>query len=563
MKNKTLFLIGYIGIVVALFIFVLRFFFPYHRVIAFDIFLLSSVPFGFALYRSTRIRKAHGKAKSKIEPFVKYRRPVILTSLVLILFLGFLKAFPLNNFHYFGLGKDVLRKEVALDIENLLIYSEGQREVTHLFLENRDLLQSDFESLTKEDKEYLMSLWASYMSYSKELDSLTQRHKYFYQINFFEEPELTSKSFLIAYNSFLSNYNNFLILSKEINTSVFLKALFNEENAEYSLEKDSYLHFSNAIFDINNTVKLEAGKGSLAFFEKFRKELSSEEKLLIADAKKAYSLNHKLGGNNSHILLDVSLDYFERNTFDAWFPAQRSFAEGTSYLKLSLRDKYIDQRDLLNLKKRLEPGDIFVQKRHWQLTNVGIPGYWTHSALYLGEYDEFVEFFADIISEEELAKKIEKENKDFFEDFKSGEVAVIESLRDGVILQSLEQSATADYLGVMRPNIEKQAKLEGLLSIFQYYGRPYDYNFDFITDEALVCSELIYKAFHIRDKKEGVPFDLELASGRLLMSPNNIVKQFDLGLKGLYLDFIAFLNYDGEDVFFDTEENFRKTWKGE
>ena len=104
---------------------------------------------------------------------------------------------------------------------------------------------------------------------------------------------------------------------------------------------------------------------------------------------------------------------------------------------------------------------------------------------------------------------------------------VIEAVRPGVVPTAIHKSGAADYLAVLRPRLKKQDKLKALLKAFEFYGHPYDYSFDFITDSELVCSELIYKAYEPADEKEGIAFELVETAGRLMLPPNRIAMKFD------------------------------------
>jgi hypothetical protein len=139
---------------------------------------------------------------------------------------------------------------------------------------------------------------------------------------------------------------------------------------------------------------------------------------------------------------------------------------------------------------------------------------------------------------------------------------VIEAKRPGVILTTLDDSAHADYLGVMRPRVDSKTRFDSLCRAFSFLGRPYDFNFDFATDGALVCSELVYKAYAVPG---GLDLQTATFNGRPLLPPNHLVAAFDQGYDTTdrQLEFVLFLDGD-EDTGRVTEsdvEQFRSSWK--
>jgi len=561
MKKKFIFTSVFLLTSISLVILLMKIFYPYHRMFAFFIYLITWGIFFYNLYKTDKASRFLAKHKDKLRYFKNNK--IKTFNFITLIFFGIilLILFPLTKFDYFDLSPVELKQKLTYDLSSLKIYQEGQGNIIHLFQENTALLERDFDSLTDEEQKFLLSLWSSYLNYAQGLDFLYQTHKYFYQINYFEEPELNSLSFLIAYGSFSSNYKNLLILIDLINGSEFIKTLFNEENLELGISKNAYLNLSRHIISIGNILRLNAGYANLLFLEKFRKNISNEELIAIDYNKKNYLVTKNLIVNSSGLYINLPLENFEKYLFETFFPAQKGIAEGISYISLGLRDEYITEKDLDILYKQLLPGDIFLQRRKWHLTNVGIPGFWTHAAFYIGTSNDLEHYFSDIISVEALRSLIAEANPEFYKDYYAdGNLAVIEALRDGVILNSLYKSASADYLAVLRVNLSKKEKLYSILKAISFYGKPYDYNFDFVTDNELVCSELVFKSYRLKDDFKGVPFELELNSGRLMLSPNNIAKQFSWNL-GDYLDFVAFLNYDGEKIFFDSEENFKQSWK--
>jgi len=126
---------------------------------------------------------------------------------------------------------------------------------------------------------------------------------------------------------------------------------------------------------------------------------------------------------------------------------------------------------------------------------------------------------------------------------------VLEAVSEGVILHVFEESAAADYLCIIRPKqLTRRDKFHALLTAYEFMGRPYDFNFDFTTDNELVCSEVVYKAYLPTADKAGLNFELTITAGRLVLGPNNIIRKFDqeFGVPQAELEFVLFLDGNEE-----------------
>jgi len=125
----------------------------------------------------------------------------------------------------------------------------------------------------------------------------------------------------------------------------------------------------------------------------------------------------------------------------------------------------------------------------------------------------------------------------------------------------VEQSCSCDSLGVLRPRVSRSDKLAAVVEALAHLGKPYDYNFDFTSDNELVCSELIYKAFHA---SADIALEPEEVNGRLLLSPNQMAIKFDeeLGSETEQLEFVLFLDGRGIDQITEqSAEEFRGVWR--
>ena len=120
---------------------------------------------------------------------------------------------------------------------------------------------------------------------------------------------------------------------------------------------------------------------------------------------------------------------------------------------------------------------------------------------------------------------------------------VLEAISEGVSFSTLAHCA-GDYLAGLRPRLSKLEKAKAVAFAFEQYGKPYDFDFDFATDDTLVCTELVYRAYQPREGMQGLSFSLREMAGRKTLPANDIVAQFasELGTEGQQLDFIVFVD---------------------
>jgi len=264
-------------------------------------------------------------------------------------------------------------------------------------------------------------------------------------------------------------------------------------------------------------------------------------------------------GRNADIFIDNPLDQLERAAFETILPIQKNVAVQMSHVRTAKRDYLITPEILAQHQPKLLPGDILIQRRNWHMTNIGIPGFWPHVALYVGTPTELEAFFGEAVERMRQAypeawATLASTAPDGFP------MRVLEAIRPGVVFQSLETSARCDYLGVIRPNMDKADKFDSLLAAFSHYGKPYDLNFDFTTDNELVCSELVYKGYKAAD----LPLKPEVINGRLLLPPNQLAEEaVDHMGEDKAFGFVLFLDAveKSDRVVERDEAAFRQTWR--
>lgn len=200
----------------------------------------------------------------------------------------------------------------------------------------------------------------------------------------------------------------------------------------------------------------------------------------------------------------------------------------------------ISKEHLVKLRSRLQPGDILLERRNWYLSNAFLPGYWPHSAVYVGTVEDLRQRGLD------QNEQVRKHWSAFAAKDRDGhEHVIIEAVSEGVIFSSLEHSVgEADSVAVLRPNVSEPAKNEAIARAFGYAGRPYDFEFDFETTHRLVCTELVFRAFG--GNSGAIRFPLERIMGRMTMPAINLVEKFDreYGTENAQFELIAFIDGD-------------------
>jgi hypothetical protein len=261
-----------------------------------------------------------------------------------------------------------------------------------------------------------------------------------------------------------------------------------------------------------------------------------------------------------------------------WLPVQAGVAEWMGDTRVYRSDRsLISQAQIQQLK--LTPGDVLLVRREWYLSNIGLPGFWPHAALYIGTPEERREYFADPdlvawVKSQGTADDFEKllqtrEETAYAQSLKPQEknhpARILEAMSEGVSFTALEHCADADSMVVLRPLLPKTEKAVALLRAFHYAGRPYDFNFDFATDAELVCTELVFKSYEPSQGLRGLRLPLVEMLGRKLLPANEIARQFDsqYGSDEAQFQFVTFLDgYErGRKAVEASVEQFRQSWR--
>jgi len=193
------------------------------------------------------------------------------------------------------------------------------------------------------------------------------------------------------------------------------------------------------------------------------------------------------------------------------------------FVKPPRSSKRVTPKIITEIQERLEPGDVFVTRHDDAMSNVFLPGFWPHSALWLG----------------------------------AGDADILEAKKDGVLLRRIEETLQVDAFVVIRPKLNGTQMSKALRRGRSHTGKLYDFVFDFRTTDRLVCTEVIYRTYHGIGE---IDFNLTLQAGRHCLSAEELLNQ---GLGKGWFDVVAIYGVGGNHLLLgeDAKDRLRGSFK--
>ena len=222
--------------------------------------------------------------------------------------------------------------------------------------------------------------------------------------------------------------------------------------------------------------------------------------------------------------------YYMAETISTWISNFR-YKDRSPMMNAELLTLFLDQ---------IEPGDLILERRHFYLTNVVLPGYWPHVVMYVGTREQMQGL--GLVTTPELRKSMHELEK------KNGGVGThffVDAQTQGVILTTENRRMELDSVAVLRPRVPLAVKRQAIWRALNYLGKPYDFEFDFFSGDKIVCSEVIYRAYgrHLK-------FPLNKILGRMTLPPVNIANTYVKSRlePNRPLDFILFFKGEPHEI---------------
>ena len=175
----------------------------------------------------------------------------------------------------------------------------------------------------------------------------------------------------------------------------------------------------------------------------------------------------------------------------------------------------------------LRPGDIIITRHAKALTNLFIPGFWPHSALYIGRRDQVAGLDIDMNPQ---VDSLWRDN-----------ICVLEARKDGVRLRPLSDTFSVDKFVVLRPTLPDDIVGKAIGRALLHEGKLYNFDFDFFSSDRVVCTEVIYRAY---DGIGDISFPLSERAGRKTLSAEDLL---DFGIDSGLFEPVAIFGVSGAE----------------
>ncbi len=358
---------------------------------------------------------------------------------------------------------------------------------------------------------------------------------------------IRTKAVMLSVAAALTLYDNYMMGALTFENDKRLRRILNDPDKGFGISPNELLEITMAANSMSKQKRIQDG---IRFFEARSKRFSTLKdddldylKLLIY-ASPSYVHLKKIGTTGMlkkkfKMFGKISRDVIAEMRNDGFDGVSKFF--GNSVGLIESRKGKLHGKDAIRkaLLQQLQPLDILLEKTPFRLTDKLIPGHFGHVAIWVGNQKELkakglwnhevVVPYHDKITP---AGNNENSNEGF---------QIVEALRGGVKLSSLEEFMNIDDIAILRPVFEdkvNEKEKESLLLTFRQIGKEYDFNFDVNTTEKIVCSELAYVCF------PQINWPTEKTAGRHTISPDNVAH---LCWKSVPLKLISFY-HDGEKV---------------
>ena len=341
-------------------------------------------------------------------------------------------------------------------------------------------------------------------------------------------PELRLKGLMLSMGAALTLYDNYLLGIVLFEQDERLRNVLNDPDMGFGLVANK---LAEATLAANSVEIRHRARRAIEFYEQQKPLIEDAHEdsdfaylTQLIDSSPSYNYTKKLrvgeiAANKFVAFERLTIDTIAETTKDGFDMVSGLFGNTVGMYESRKGKLYGDEEAMRNIKSILQPLDIILEKTPFRLTDKLIPGHFGHVAIWTGSKAELID--AGVWDELLVKQYADQLSTDSDPDSKDQQ-QIIEALRDGVQLNTLEHFINVDDIAILRPifgeDNAQELKKEALMMAFRQLGKKYDFNFDVDTTDKIVCSELAYISF------PSVDWPTEKTLGRHSISPDNVAQ---------------------------------------
>lgn len=428
-----------------------------------------------------------------------------------------------------------LSEQLQLDARMLGdVLTEVDKIEAEMLRMNEEYLVSENDNVgvyTVEQEDDIADAYRRYLVLRKALFHIMFRHIDYDEI---ADPDQQDEAFLLAYASGLTLYRNavaFVILFKDQPNA---RKKLNEANPRVGVPEGMFREMYENITAKDNVELL------LSSMEEYKARKPRLKNSPVLEAEGLAKLLQRLDRYEAE--LEAAYERLSEGRADILWATLRTNVERPAYETQSFVSMMISHVRVplhapgftpetvrKDIRPRLRAGDILLTRRDGYLSNAFLPGHWGHAAIYLGSPEEIRALGEDRALEKALAEYEGHEDRDGFE------FAAVEAIGEGVRFSSAEFALDANSLAVLRPKLTAEQKRAAILRAMELRGVPYDFSFDLSSQDKIICTELVYRAYapHL-----DVPF--EVVMGRKTLKPDGMLRNLSPASDTPRTEFVLF-----------------------
>jgi len=164
--------------------------------------------------------------------------------------------------------------------------------------------------------------------------------------------------------------------------------------------------------------------------------------------------------------------------------------------------KRVTPAAIAEIKTILQAGDVIITRHDNALSNLFLPGFWPHGALYIGTESQ-----RDALGLPAI-------------DGNHHPICILEAKKDGVLFREIEETLSVDHFVVIRPQLSVDELRTALNRAMTHAHKLYDFEFDFSRPDRMVCTEVVYRAY---DGIGSIDFEPKERAGRICVSAEDLL----------------------------------------